>query len=381
MSTKNKTRVKSLRLIQIFLVSFLFLFVFVSIYTFNNDSNALSYKNFTKLIINKRPLVPNIVYAKVETEPVHSVKLNDDAADDAAIWKNFESPDKSIIFCTNKKQGIHSYNLKGKEIQFIKYAKINNTDIRQNVKFGSNTLDFLAATNNSNETIDFFIINDEGIIESKPNYSYPITDFEPHGFSLHLDKSDNLYAIVNSKKGGDIHQYLIAQNKLGFIKTNLVRSYKINGRIEGMVVDDESEKLYVSEEKTGIHVFNTNLKKDTIGFILSGSTSNKELKAFDIEGLALVSPEYLIASYQGNSTFSVFNTKNNSYVTSFVVKDSKTIDGVEETDGIDVHKGYLGENFSSGIFVVHDGFNFDDKKHKRQNFKYVELSDVLDLLP
>lgn len=81
----------------------------------------------------KQKAFANIVFAAVETDAVISNKPTDDCADDPAIWIHKSNPSKSVVFGSNKKRGIHSYSLNGKEIQFVDYAKINNIDVRQNV--------------------------------------------------------------------------------------------------------------------------------------------------------------------------------------------------------------------------------------------------------
>ena len=74
----------------------------------------------------------------------------------------------------------------------------------------------------------------------------------------------------------------------------------------------------------------------------------------DLEGLTLYYAEngtgYLIVSSQGNSTLHVFAREgNNRYIGGFQVQ------GVEETDGLDVINVPLGRQFPSGLLVVHNG--------------------------
>lgn len=57
------------------------------------------------------PLPTVSVAAKVETQPVATV---DDAADDPAIWRNAANPSESLIVGTDKRAGIHVYDLTGK---------------------------------------------------------------------------------------------------------------------------------------------------------------------------------------------------------------------------------------------------------------------------
>ena len=74
----------------------------------------------------------------------------------------------------------------------------------------------------------------------------------------------------------------------------------------------------------------------------------------DVEGLTLYYARqgagYLIASSQGSNTFHVFDRQgSHKHLGSFQV------DGVEETDGIDVVNVRLGPEFPFGMLVVHNG--------------------------
>ncbi len=88
---------------------------------------------------------------------------------------------------------------------------------------------------------------------------------------------------------------------------------------------------------------------------------------------------YLIASSQGNFSYAIFERAGeNNYITSFRIV-SGIIDGAEETDGIDVTNLSAGKAFSSGLFVVQDGFNFDSDEKQPQNFKFVSWDKIAEI--
>jgi len=93
------------------------------------------------------------VEATLETEPVISTNAADDAADDPAIWYNISAPEKSIVFGSNKKNGIHVYDLSGKELQYVACGRINNIDVRRKIKFGDGTADILAGSCRTDNSI------------------------------------------------------------------------------------------------------------------------------------------------------------------------------------------------------------------------------------
>ncbi|MBK8426944.1 MAG: phytase [Lewinellaceae bacterium] len=66
----------------------------------------------------------------------------------------------------------------------------------------------------------------------------------------------------------------------------------------------------------------------------------------------------------------------NRYLGSFKITDFETVDGVEETDGIDVVSVPLGKTFPKGLFVAQDGFNYDQGKLQRQNFKMLRWEKI-----
>ncbi len=315
------------------------------------------------------------IEATLETEPVNSLNPAEDAADDPAIWYNISAPEKSVVFGSNKKNGIHAYDLSGKELQYIACGKVNNIDVRRKVKFGDGKADILAGSCRTDNSIVIFVIDKNGKINDTPDYKINLGTFSPYGFCLYKGENDILYNFVNSKTG-EVKQ-ISADLADSQLISNEVRNIKIPTKVEGMVVNDATHTLYVGEEQTGIHAFSAEPNTSTEGYLLNGSTkANKKIR-HDIEGLALIPPNYLIASSQGNFSYAIFDTKKKKYINSFFIKDG-TVDGVEETDGLEVMKGDFNDQFPAGILVVQDGFNYNDEKvREAQNFKYVDLREVM----
>ncbi len=326
--------------------------------------------------VNAQSKIPHQLESKVETDVVMAHE-DDDSADDPAIWSHDTHPEKSVVFGSNKIAGIHSFDMQGKQIQYIPCGKINNVDVRKDVMWDGQKVDILAGSNRSNNTIAVFIIDPNGKINTTPDYSVNLGRFAPYGFCLYKGNNDQLYAYVNGKYG-DIFQVRLNLKK-GQFKSKLVRRLKVNRQVEGMVADDEAHIIYIGEEEYAIHVFGAKETDGLKGKILSGSTRKNPMIRYDIEGLALLPPHYLIASSQGNFSYAIFDLKKDKYITSFTLKDG-ACDSVEETDGIDLVKGDFGPLFPEGLFVVQDGFNFDGSIKKSQNFKYVDVRDIDTLL-
>ena len=203
-----------------------------------------------------------------------------------------------------------------------------------------------------------------------------------YGFCLyHNQKINAFYALANTKKG-TIEQWKFestAENTLEFTK---VKRMTKNGTVEGMVADDAMDLVYIGEENFGIWRHSALEESDDLeGTLLKGSViSDNESIVADIEGLAIYKASngegYLIASSQGNFSYSIFERKApNKYIGSFYIGDG-IMDGAEETDGIEVCNIPLNSTFSKGIFIVQDGINKDGNTSASQNFKYIKWEDI-----
>jgi len=320
--------------------------------------------------------IKNVVQAKVETESVFANNIDDDTADDPAIWYNIGHPENSVIYGSNKLHGVHSYNLKGKELQYIPCGTVNNIDIRQDLNFTIGKRDVLAGSHRIRNSVVLFIINKDGALNETFDHEINLGEFEPYGFCLYKNKSGVLNAFVNSKSGL-IYQISIDINLKGELESTIINQFKLETQVEGMVVDDVAGMLYVGEEQRGIFVFDLS-RQQSKGKLLNGSTDTNGNVRYDIEGLALINSEYLLASSQGNFSYAVFDLKDEKYVDSFKIGEGNC-DRVEETDGIEIITKTLGPNFPKGALIVQDGFNYDGDEKKSQNFKIIDLRDVIDI--
>jgi 3-phytase len=322
------------------------------------------------------PIETDLLTAEYETEPV-SASQNDDAADDPAIWIDFDDPSKSLIVGTNKKAGLNLYTLDGKEVFFIAEGLINNVDLRYDFDLNGRKVDISGGSNRTNNSICFHIIDGEAR-ELIPVHARNIISNvdEVYGFCMYRSKqTGDYYAFVNGKNG-TIEQWKLFATEEDKIDAEIVRTLEVSSQPEGMVADDEKGILYVGEEMRGVWKFMAEPDAgDKKEFIANSGRENPDI-SFDVEGLSIFyMPEgkgYLIASSQGNNSFAIFERENdNEYLTSFSISDGK-VDGVEETDGLDVSNYAFNDDFPGGLLVVQDGFNFDGDSLSSQNFKLVD---------
>jgi 3-phytase len=107
--------------------------------------------------------------------------------------------------------------------------------------------------------------------------------------------------------------------------------------------------------------------------------------AADVEGLTVYhgprGAGYLLASSQGDDTFSAFADRGNGpHVGTFQIVASDGIDSVQESDGATLTEVPLGKRFPQGLFVTHDGDDENAENRDATNFKLVRLERVLDAL-
>jgi 3-phytase len=365
----------------------LFLF-FVGLFThscgkqfFIRNKEARDDAKAYEMAVNAQSKISHALTAVAETKPVAQVEPDDDAADDPAFWYNENDPSKTLVFGSNKKAGIHSYNLQGEEIQFVPCGKINNVDVRKGIRSKNDVIDVVAGSNRTDNSISLFVIGENGRIHGDQEFKIALGIFEPYGFCLAKTPNNELHAFVNNKEG-DIYQIGI-QIEGNNLTSGIIRRLKVDTQPEGMIVDDEAQVLYVGEEQKGIHYVSSKASASTRMKTLKQSTADNPAIHFDIEGLSLFEKsgkKYLLASIQGSFSYAIFDLEKNKYLTSFVIK-SDVFDGVEETDGLDILQKNLGGPFEEGILAVQDGFNQEGEGMVAQNFKYVALGELLALVP
>ena len=318
------------------------------------------------------------IYPLYETE---AVKTSGDAADDPAFWFNKTNPEKSIVFGTDKKSGIYTYDLSGKTLDYFPMGRINNIDLRNDYLIQNRTVSLLAGTNRDLNRIDFLLIGSNGSVTEYFNNSYQTELTSVYGLCMFKDTDNSkTFIFVTDEESLAIYQYEITS--YAPISAILVRTIPTQSVSEGCVVDDDLEILYFSQEDDKSGIFKTTaLPEDgnieTIDLLKpSGNITG------DSEGLALVKlPDQtlLISSSQDSNEYLIYTTgTDDQYLGKFTIEAS-TIDGTSETDGIEAYYGPLSPQFPLGIFIAQDDVNLDQYGDPiNQNFKFSSLKDAID---
>ena len=318
------------------------------------------------------PLPTAAVSAKIETQPVATME---DAADDPAIWRNAENPAQSLIIGTDKRAGIHVYDLAGRQISFTPSPRLNNVDLRD---VGGQIGVLVAASDRQDLAKAQMALFRLDTADRKlvPLANIPVGPGEAYGMCLWQRASDNALFGFVVMKDGRIDQVAIDTSRV--IPTGkVVRSMKLGTQSEGCVVDDRTGILYVAEEDVGLWRFDASPDGPTTATPLA-KADGKEI-VMDAEGVAIAPSGadggYLIVSSQGDNAYAVYKLPEARYVGRFRINEG-AIDGVQETDGIELMLGDFGPGFAGGLFVVQDGDNLP----QTQNFKLVDWADVVSAL-
>ncbi len=310
------------------------------------------------------------VAATVETAPVPNAG---DAADDPAIWVDPKDPARSLIIGTDKQGGLAVYDLEGKELQYVADGRVDNVDLRDGFLLGGQPVPLITASNRSDNTIAIYMLNTE-TLKLENVAARKITTVTAYGCCMYRSEKTGKFYYFVTAKSGDVEQWeLFAAG--GKVDAKKVRSLKAATTVEGCVADDELGFFYLAEETKGIWKFGAEPDAETKGSLIDEAGGGKLVA--DVEGLAIAYGKngegYLIASSQGNNSFVVYRREgNNEYVKTFRIV-SGDMDGVEETDGIEVTTANLGPAFPNGVFIVQDGIN--DKGN--QNFKLVPWDSIM----
>ena len=303
-----------------------------------------------------------LVPAAGETDPVSSPG---DAADDPSVWIHPTNPENSCIVATDKKYGLLVYDLAGRQLDGVSLGRANNVDLCYNFPLAGRKVDLIATGVRDKMQLKFFTLepNTRKLIDITGSSAE--ASVEPYGCCLgRSPKTGKFYLIVYSKEG-EVGQYELF-GKGGKVAFKEVRRFKVGGSTEGCVVDYVTGDLYIGEELEAIWKYS-----------IEPETGDKRVKVdsehFEplVEGLTIYYADektgYLLASSQGDSSYSVYRREGkNEYLGSFRIGGGG-IREVSHTDGIDVSNVPLGAMFPKGVLVAQDSFS--DKGN--QNFKLV----------
>ncbi|MET9605878.1 phytase [Streptomyces sp. NPDC006512] len=255
-----------------------------------------------------------------------------------------------------------------------------------------------------------------------------------YGLATYTDRrSGRSFAVTSRRHATDLALAELTPNAQGKVGYRTVRTASLpssfglpNGtrwtpcaepgelpQVEGMVVDPDTGDLYAGQEDVGIWKLDADLRSParliekvrSYGVPGTWDPGTEECAAgadpgfggrhisADVEGLTIWrDPDdprdegYLLASGQGDDTFSVFRRgPGNAYVRGFRIAAGSgpgAPDGSQECDGAAVTGAPLGRRFPNGLLVVQDGANTpatagpDGQARTDTDFKFVDWGEV-----
>lgn len=338
-----------------------------------------------RAVAQKSPAHPIVtVTADVQTD---SMLRFGDAADDPAIWVNKKRPQKSLILGTNKQQGLFVYDLQGREVQHFNTGKLNNVDVRYGVRLGKKVVDLAVATNRDDNSLSIYTIDPRS---GKLAFSGSVATYmkEIYGLCMYqapasaAQAEGALYAIPNDKSGE--FQQIQLSAAVSAADKNVVqwqgqvkRRFSVESQPEGCVADDKNQRLFVGEEDVALWTIGA---EPDSGTRLEKVLGAGEILVADIEGVGVYqgkNQSFLVISSQGNNSFVILDAVAPYALRGIVniaLDATKNIDGVSETDGLEVSSIDFGTAFPEGMLVVQDGHKV--MPEAPQNFKYVSWEKI-----
>ena len=319
----------------------------------------------------------NKIHSVVATMQTQTVDTFGDKADDPCIYINPKNNNLSLIIATDKDKkngGLRVYDVNGKQLQFLADGAMNNVDLRYKFLLGKECVTLVVAGNRTKNSLAVYKINEETNKLENISSRDIVVGIKVYGSCMYKNKKTNKFYVFVNDKQGKVQQWLLFDDGKNKVDAKKVRMFSVSSQTEGCVADDDIGKLYLSEETVGIWKFDAESSGSYKGKLVD--KIGKNLTA-DVEGLTIYCADektgYLIASSQGNNTYSVYKREGeNEFIGSFKIIKGDDIDGTSCTDGIDVTHMPFGEKFVHGLFVAQDGSNSRGK----QNFKCVSWKSI-----
>jgi 3-phytase len=320
--------------------------------------------DLTVAIASSTPGAGGDVTAAGETAPVPHAG---DAADDPAIWINPNDRSRSTIIGTDKLGGLAVYDLSGNQIAYYADSAPNNVDLRYNFPLGGQRVDLVVTSDTTSDSIRIYKVDPASRALIAVNARTISTGIGVAGICMYHSPVTGKYYVFIGDNSGTNQQWELFDNGAGLVDARKVRTISLSSVTEGIVADDGTGALYISQEDVALWRYGA--EPDAGSARTEVDAAGGGHLTADIEGLAIYygGGGYLIASSQGSNEYAVYQRGGgNAYLGNFAIA-AAGVDGVTHTDGIDVTNVNLGGAYASGLFVAQD----DKNDGGNQNFKLV----------
>ncbi len=339
------------------------------------------------------------VQALRETPPSRVVGSD---ADDVAFWRHPGDPARNLVFATQKPGGLSIYDMKARRLLDALPGEVryNNVDVVQGLPWAGGTIDLAVFSDRMGDTLHAYAILPEAPylrrIENRDAaariFGGAPGEDTAYGLALWRDaRAGELFAFVTQNDARRVRQLRLREQG-GTLAIKLVRTFEFaagapDAHAEGLLVDPATRRLFVAQEDVGLYVIELDklapasvAEPAMVALAASEVWQAVDLPflAADVEGIALLptggTTGYVVASSQGSNSYACYDRQTLALAGVFRVTASPTVDGGEETDGLDITVQPWGPAFPNGVIIVHDG---RDTPGGGTNFKWIDVAAVL----
>jgi len=273
---------------------------------------------------------------------------------------------------TDRAGGRRVYDLAGTELQFLDVGRLNNVDVAVVSRAGT-PRGVAVASNRAHRRADVFDV-DLATGEVALAGHWPLDLGDPYGVCVLVD--GGLEAFIGDTEG--LVQRWGIDVADGRVDARLLGEIHFSSQTEGCDADPAAGVVYIGEEDVGLwRVSLADLEQRELILPADG-----DWLTADVEGVAIADgPDrrWLLVSSQGDDSIVVLELPDATPRLKFRVglDFAAGIDGVSETDGLDVAMAAL-PGYPAGMLVVQDGRKFLPRAP--QNFKFVGWRRIESLL-
>lgn len=296
-------------------------------------------------------------------------------ANDPALLINASQPEASLILGSTGAGGIEVYGLDGSRAGTGSERPASFLDTRYNFSLGDDKVAVVVANDMSTSELVAYVW--EQSTKRLVDVSAPISlGMETEGLCLYQSPiSQKLYAFV---LGSGYMQQWELFDRQAQVQGRLTRTIPVGTGAAHCAVSDRNSVIYYSQETVGVAMLNAEPESEAEIEYIDFSAPHGRFTG-DVKGLALFEHEdgdYLIVSDADVSLLQIYDLLSHEHVGTVSIGSGKTIDGVQETEGLTATSVNLGNGLTGGVVVLAD----DDNESDNTNFKVVAWRDIADVL-
>ena len=291
-------------------------------------------------------------------------------------------PGRSLVIGTDKQGGLHVYDMQGKSLPFAADGKMNNVDLRDGFGSAASDVVLVTASDRTNKAVAIYRLDTATRRAHQCRRRRPADRPVGSLWPVHVPRANAgrhlcLHQRSRTAWSGNGSWSRRAPARSGISRCATSSSA---ARPKAASPTIAAARFMLREEDVGLWRVTAEPVEGAMPVAVDKVADNPKIKD-DMEGVGLYDlgggRGYLIVSSQGNNSYAVYRREgDHAYLGSFsVIADpAKGIDGISETDGLEVSSANLGPGFEHGAMIAQDGRNVLPVEN--QNFKFVPWSTI-----